>query len=217
MLMNKNIIGNQRGAVAMITVIFIAIILTIITTSFIRLSINEQRESTDDDLTTRAFYAAESGVQDAIAAIKNGTALAHADECRPETGDGVLSTDLNTAYTCQKIDLTPSNYQASLGENKSVFFVLDSGADNITSFTIDWHMYGDLGEGTNSVSRPSAETGLPPKTDWHDLVDSTKSFPAMLRLQVLELPDGGTTRSDIDNGNIAVSYTHLTLPTIYSV
>ena len=75
MLMYKDLRHSQQGAIAMITVVFIAILLTIITTSFISITVNEQREATDDDLTTRAFYAAESGVQDAIVAIKRMPSL----------------------------------------------------------------------------------------------------------------------------------------------
>lgn len=198
--MYKRLKQNQRGAVSMITVIFVSILLTVITTSFIRLAINEQRESTDDDLTTRAFYAAESGVEDAITAIKAKN-VQHANECTPSSGPGTgnLSADLATAYTCQLIDMTPTSYQAQLAENQSVFFVLDSGSDNIQSFTVSWHEYGDGGNGTDVIER-SASSILPPKADWHDSSSPAVSYPAMMRLQVLEVPDSGVDRAAIEGG-----------------
>lgn len=201
--MYKVVRQDEKGAVAMITVIFVAIILTIITASFIRLAVNEQREATDDDLTTRAFYAAEAGVQDAITAIKSGAPLVNPDNCTPESGvgGGVLSTNLDTEYTCQTIDLTPTSYQTELAENESVFFILDSGTDNISSFTVYWNQQGIGPDDVDSVVRPSADNDLPPRGEWSD---GTKTYPAMIRLQVLEIPDtvaGGIKRTDIDNGN----------------
>ncbi len=200
MLMNKNLQKQQTGAVSMITVIFVSVILSVLTTSFIRLTINEQREAIDDDLTTRAYYAAESGVQDAITAIKNNSVdAARAAECRPNSGDGVLSNfdGLDTAYTCQTIALAPVDYQASLSEGEAVFFKLDSGADNISSLKISWHILGDSNDsdGRNVVAHNSAI--LPQSGNWGD--GSGNSFPAMLRTQLISVPEVNVTRSSINN------------------
>ena len=63
-------LNNQQGVVSFFTVIFITLLLLILTTAYIRLMVNEQRQATDNDLSSRAFYAAESGVNDAILKIK---------------------------------------------------------------------------------------------------------------------------------------------------
>ncbi len=208
MLMYNDLRNNQHGAIAMITVIFVAILLTVITTSFIRLAVNEQREATDDDLTTRAFYAAESGVQDALRAIENnqisGAPLANADECAPESGDGSLSVTLDTAYTCQTIKMVAPNYEADLAKDEQVFFKLDSGSNNIASFTVSWHKYGDEADGTNAILRGTADTWLPTTGVWNEGTPPTNlhpPYPAMLRLQILEVPNSDITRQKIDNGN----------------
>ena len=200
--MNKRL--NESGAVSMITVIFIAVVLTVITTSFIRLTINEQRESIDDDLTTRAYYAAESGVQDAIASIKDGTVDDSRSEiCTPNTGDGVLSSDsaLDTSYTCQLIDLSPNEYQAYIEDGDSRTFKVQTETNSVDNIQIGWHIYGDSVnyDGTDVALRDNTE--LPIKSEWRDASDPTSilTYPAMVRLQIFSVPEAGVTRDNIEN------------------
>lgn len=202
MLMPRRILDDETGAVAIITVVFVAIILTVLTTSFIRLTINEQREAIDNDLTTRAFYAAESGTQDAITAIANRatTPLANTNECTPQNGagSGVLSDavdGLDTEYTCQIINLSPTNFEAQLEKNGTAFFGLDDGgADGIRKLKIKWH---NLDDGDYSSRRSAGALVLPPESNW---VGGAGQFPAMIRLQLIAVPSTGpVNRSTIKN------------------
>jgi Tfp pilus assembly protein PilX len=61
---------QERGVVSLFTVMFFTILVTVLTVGFVRIMINERRQSTDEDLTTRAYYAAESGVEDAKRALQ---------------------------------------------------------------------------------------------------------------------------------------------------
>jgi len=191
--MYKKLHKQQAGVVSMITVIFLSVILLVLTTSFIQLTINEQRESIDNDLTTRAYYAAESGVQDAITAISNITPtnpLQYPTECAPE-GSGVLSdaaNGLDTEYTCQLIDLSPINYQAKLDKYKSEFFKLDGGGPNIDSVLVSWHINGH--DDSGDVTRRSS-FNLPSEADW-----TAGHFPALMRVQIVTVP---TTVADTVN------------------
>lgn len=196
---------HQRGAVSIITVIFISILLTIMVTGFLRLAINEQREATDDDLTTRAFYAAESGVQDAITAIKdyvdNDTPINNANICKPAAGDGILSDNpsLDTAYTCQLVEVAPVDYQASLEEGGSTFFKLETSTNNIDTLKLSWHVFGD-NEDSDSIDytrRTSGVSTLIDKVDWNS---PGKRYPAMMRVQIVSIPETGAIhRDDIKN------------------
>lgn len=189
---------NQQGALSMLTVIFISVVLTILTTSFIRLTINEQRESIDDDLTTRAFYAAESGVQDALAAVKSNTVdAAKSTECAPNSGDGVLSTPdgLDVAYTCQTIDLSPTSYEAYLLENETVFFKLESTSD-INSLTISWHIKGTSSD-SDGAAVAHTTNELKKLGEWND--GSGGLYPAMLRTQLISVPESNATRETTKN------------------
>lgn len=180
MLMHRRFHKQQIGAVSMITVVFMAIILTVLTTSFIRLTIDEQREAIDNDLTTRAYYAAESGVQDAIIAIKNKT-VNNPTICEPSNGagTGVLSQEagLDVEYTCQLIELTPSDFLVQLEKYRSEFFQLDDGFDGIESIKLSWQLL----ENSASLSLRSSGALLPKEVDW--------GSPAMIRLQIVQVPD----------------------------
>ncbi len=140
--------ANQTGAASLLTVIFLSLLITVVALSFVRLTVVEQRQSSDDDLTKRAFYAAESGVEDAkraIAKYQAGT-LASLNEsvCDPAEGDGELINEpgLESRYTCQLIDLTAPNFQALIPAWQSVQVPLKSSS-GFTQVRISWHTEED--------------------------------------------------------------------------
>lgn len=60
----RNARQSESGFVAIFTVIFFIILVTVLVLSFIRVMLDEQRQSTDNDLTATALNAAEAGVED---------------------------------------------------------------------------------------------------------------------------------------------------------
>lgn len=136
-------LDNQRGVVSFFTVIFVTMLLLIMTTAFIRLMINEQRQSTDNDLSNRAFYAAEAGVNDAILQIKEALEapnvnLALASIIKGQCGGSTdvpkilsSSSEADISYTCQFISLTSPSISGSAKEGDALIFDLTgtTGAD----------------------------------------------------------------------------------------
>ena len=59
----------EQGVASILTVIFFILIASVITIGFIRLSLNEGRQSLEDSLSKSALAAAYSGVSDAKRAI----------------------------------------------------------------------------------------------------------------------------------------------------
>lgn len=194
---------NQRGAVSLITVMFITILLTVLTTSFIRMSITEQREAIDDDLTTRAFYAAEAGIQDAMRAIRDelNPATYNFDNCtaaHPLSAN--ISSELDAEYTCQIIDMTPPDYRAHLDKNDSTFFKLKTATNDINDFTVSWHIYGNDSDtdGTDYKLR-GATSDLLDEATWN-AEDGSHKHPAMIRLQLVAVKAGADIiRDEITN------------------
>lgn len=200
--------SNERGAVAMLTVIFLALLLTIVTVSFVRLSITEQRQATDDDLTSRAFYAAESGVEDAKRAIKeyydqlaSGTVIdLKGDECEPyydglngdDPADDIVLlspfNDLDAAYTCQLIDLNPPTFESDLQPWEGVTVPLKTNGVAYDKIEISWHQKG-LSPPYNGRYLLRNSSNLPVTSVWR----SGDGFPAMLRMNLFSINGNGTT------------------------
>lgn len=116
--------NNQSGLVSIIVTMIIIIVISLIVIGFAQLSRREQRQALDKQLNSQAFYAAESGVNDAIHAIKNGYSNAKTN-CGPDAagplsdipgvGSGPqgkqLDASSNIGYTCLLIDQTPPSIE----------------------------------------------------------------------------------------------------------
>lgn len=197
----------------MLTIIFLAMVMTIVTISYVRLSVNEQRQSTDDDLNTRAFYAAESGIEDgkrAIQAYLNNSmteAELNGDVCAPPAsssftpvldsdGDSIVlvseDPNVDSAYTCHFIDMAPGDVRAELTAWGDSLFVPLRTANNdpFDRVVISWHEEGD--DQPDSYNNASNNSKSLPQTSAWDL-------PAMLRTRLFSVPSAGFSRNDIDD------------------
>lgn len=206
---------RQSGAASMIVVIFMAIILSIVTIGFIRIAINEQRTSTDDDLTARAYYAAESGLEDAKRAIKrhieDSTFQLNGDTCAPPAGySSTLSgtSEFDVEYTCQLIDFTPSivtSEFSSANQVKQINVkpVNSTGvATTFDSLTLRWHLDAVAPAGDGAVSgggpvylRGASDYSLPQNSAWPN--------PAMMKLTFISYPDGSPANRITETSIIA--------------
>lgn len=92
----KPIQDNQQGIVAIVVTIILMVILTLIVLSFAKISRREERDALDRQLSTQAFYAAESGIDYAKSKLESDTTGTLAEI----TQAAVLPSRLQPAVLC---------------------------------------------------------------------------------------------------------------------
>lgn len=195
--------ANQAGVVSIITVSLLAIILTLITTAFVKSMISNQRQTLDSQLSSQAFYAAETGINDVMTVLKNNidvSAALDSSDCSlfmnvikasnlfGETNDPtVLNQDSNIKYTCVLVDSKPQNIILTNPEvdHGLLFPIKEGGGSVVEKLQITW--------GNSGQTIPSGlATELLPKTEW-----GTDSV-ALIRLAIY-YPTGFNRTSLINN------------------
>lgn len=188
-------LDNQKGVVSFFTVIFVTMLLLILTTAYIRLMVNEQRQATDNDLSSRAFYAAETGVNDAIIKIKQALEAGDLSSISTNTcGDEKeLSADADISYTCQFISLNTNKIKGSLEQDQTLVLDLTDVAA-VEKIEVQWHEPDRDAEGDAPFS--GAVTSL---NAGQNLSNWTSDIPAIMRLQAITFGNTNITRANIIN------------------
>jgi Tfp pilus assembly protein PilX len=166
----KEVKGDQKGFAAIVIVLTLVLVLSLITLGFASLIRREQRTATDNQLSTQAFYAAESGINDAVKAIKDGTVTT---DITTNCGQGsVLPTpqDVGTGtgakYTCLLVDLAPRSMEfnpVTTSLSKVVQFSTEDNSGSpaaASSLLISWQ------DASGSTSFPGTYPNFPTVAAW---------------------------------------------------
>jgi hypothetical protein len=167
---------SQSGQAAFAVTLVIMIVLSLIVLGYANNARNEQRRALDDQLNTTAFYAAESGVNDAFAVIKadiaNNVDLVAQTNCvgpySSTTTNALVSPGATVAYTCLLVNPTPPSLEfAPLDTGHGqVVPVFAADGSNIQIITISWQQDG-LTTNTNFTGCPSSTVNtFPPRASW---------------------------------------------------
>lgn len=97
---------NQRGFVSIIVAMILIVLVSLIAIGFAFLASQNQRDNLNRQLSTQAFYAAESGVNDAI---ENLSTLGNLTSCNQTSGVGKQDLGNGVAYTCVLINNQPDD------------------------------------------------------------------------------------------------------------
>jgi type II secretory pathway pseudopilin PulG len=214
----KNTSRDEKGFASIVIALILIIVLSLLTVGFAQLARREQQNALDKQLATQAYYAAESGINDAYKDVQSGlitdqppspTPNINTDKCigAPLTngshnditpGSGVSS---GVAYSCVLVNMQPPT---------QVFNGVSPNADqhetfstngSLSSLTVYW------GSADNKTTSRPALGPLTPSGSWNS--------PAVLQLSITPLGavDRGSLISNAftvdlypSNGGGAVNY-----------
>lgn len=183
---------DNRGLVSFLVVIFITALLTLIVTALVQTMNRELRQATDNELSTRAYYAAEAGIEEGLAEIRQ--AAEQDDLSGIETGSSCDTGAWNfaenggeTGFACRLINFQPNTLEGQLDADESrQFNFVDTDHDSVL---IKWHRRGsDYSDDVDSFDVPSRN---PAAADW------PSDTPPIMRVEIVSYPDGGFEDDDI--------------------
>ena len=198
--------SKQSGLVSIIVVMFIAILLMVVSTGFIRIMVQEESRASNNNLSRTAYESAVAGVEDGKRAImacqRGGSASAAcnaiaAKRCSTIQDAGIISSISNTAitiksgtnlqyisgqaYTCVLIDSQTSDVVYSLKEGSSRVVPLRVNKDT-SIIRLQWMMKNDK---VSTISSADGGDTLPKRVEW------PADAPALLRIQAV-VPENTT-------------------------
>lgn len=184
----------EQGFVSIVIALTVVIVLALITVAFAQFTRREQQNALNKQLATQATYAAESGINDAIARLNNPNDpgdLAHTgiDSCTPVNIDSTIGV----SYPCLLVDIAPTSLVYSnvgKGSDRTVVF---STSAPLKDLKIEW----------GSASSPQ-------KTPYNGNIDVTSTpqfkpqvgwnYPAVIQLMITPFdspPAYATNRSSL--------------------
>jgi Tfp pilus assembly protein PilX len=197
--------NNQDGFVAMIMALIIMIFVSLIALGFAFLARQNQVQNQNRLLSTQAFYAAESGVNDAVKYLtSNPGAADNTTDCSKlvpgKTGD-IGSTNSNIKYTCVLYTSAPTSLEyPSINANDSKVIRIQAQSGALASVTISWQAVSSTTQFANnsqhwlpqsSVLAYDSAHGV---SDGNDLAQST----GILRTTLIPIYDT-IKRSDLQS------------------
>jgi|GEM_PF-1826171 len=204
--------NDQRGVASLIISMITMVIISLIVIGFAIIARREQRQSLDQQLSTQAFYAAESGVEDVRNVIRTilqtnpNDVVPPKDNCtgdpsgRYPTGDKmIVDADYNVSYTCLTVDPSPKSLQFNAVNDKSLIIPINTD-DTISSVRLTWS--------------PTSEPTMPSSGCPNSVVQTLKPVPnwncgyGMLRadLTPTEISAGPLSRTNLVGNTVTAFF-----------
>jgi Tfp pilus assembly protein PilX len=178
---------EKDGVVSLVVTLFIMLIVSLVALSFATLMRREQRQALDRQLGSQAFYAAETGINDAMKALEqNPSAVGEINSCSNADQakilvDGVqpnrvLDATSNVAYTCVFVDQTPTELEYSVGRDDTKVIPLNTTSSTFSSVRVYWQDETSL---SSFAPYNAAQGNFPPLSQWG------ANLPGILKIQLI--------------------------------
>jgi Tfp pilus assembly protein PilX len=136
--------------VSILVTMLLLIVISLIVLGFAQISRRNQRQSLDRQLSTQAFYAAETGINDVRDLIRQsidaGTAISAKTDCdsasvpayAPPKLTPTIDATNNISYSCVMVDPTPASLEYGTVDATSIVVPLVATSGNIANVNISW-------------------------------------------------------------------------------
>ena len=201
---------HERGATAIVIVIFSVLLLLTVTVGFMRLVVQDQNRSTDSELSRGAYDSALAGVEDGKRVLQAcleagpGSAACNAmnsGKCTTVSDAGIVASTpagspyevklkqtsggagggFDQAYTCVTVNQKSPDYLGKVQVDKSEVIPLKSDAV-FSEITVSWYQKSDILGAVNLRSNKL----LPPLSGNGGWNDPAKQTPPLLRVQLIQ-------------------------------
>lgn len=189
----KGLAADEQGFATLVVAITLVIVLSLLTVGFAQLMRNEQNQATNRQLSNQAYYAAESGINDAIRALADGFQgskttcgpiwppnsagdkdLADSNvDTTPVSGPPSSSNNGATQWTCLLINRFPSTLEYGSVDTITPTVFTASGVQsdgttpvNINTITISWRD-ADSSVSTFRTNSGVAQNAFPTAGNWN--------------------------------------------------
>ena len=196
--------SGEAGVVSLMVTLVMMIVITLIVLGFAEIARNEQRSSLDDQLSTQAYYAAESGVNDVRSVIANdietGKKPSDNNQCALQGEYSSLSSAVDPAhkasYTCVIVDTHPDTLSYTVGYTSSVIPLLaESGTFNNFTFTLKV----PASASASCFTAPTSPSTFPVASSW--------TCPmGVFRVDLLNAGAATLTRSNWNNATTTIFF-----------
>jgi len=170
---------NQAGMVSILVTMLLLIVISLIVLGFAQISRRNQRQTLDRQLSSQAFYAAESGVNDVRNLIEQALAAGNTVPAKPDCTNGsgpaaafysslnpTINAGSKVSYSCVMVDPAPKSLAFSdVGPTGTVVPLFSGSGANFGTVKLTWQ--SKTGSATPTTGCPTTATNrFSPTTSW---------------------------------------------------
>ena len=180
--------SSEQGFASIVIALTLVLIMALLTVGFAQLTRREQQNALKKQLSVQAYYASESGINDAVDDILANKITTSNATCTPTPATGVgtnynlyskyINSTLGVSYSCVSIDLNPTSLQytnVSDGSFRTITFS-SAGATSIKTLTVSW----SSADGQNTP--PVSNVGFKTQSRW-----TSDKYPAVMEVSLTPL------------------------------
>jgi hypothetical protein len=135
---------SQTGMVAIMVTLIMMIVISLIVLGFAQITRRAQRKALDAQLSSQAFYAAESGVNDAIAILNTKSGVLPDKKVCADNSDyqfntlGYSNLGNGVSYSCVLVEPNPTDLTYKLGASEDAVIKLKPAGNPFSTLTFTW-------------------------------------------------------------------------------